>query len=411
MAATIRSFRYKILDEKGKTVRGTVELPFDEVPPAVRYLERQGGTVLSVQTVPAIFTIFTRLSRAMTKITRKEIAEILNNLSMLLSAGVPVLTSLHDVLEDIKNPALKQTLKFVVTDIESGQTFSEAIQRHEKVFSPLIQNMCRIGEETGQLDNMLKKSGDHLLHLDEIIGSTKRALMYPSFLGVVVIGASAFWFMFVVPMIVSLFTQMNIELPFTTRLLIMISDWFANYFVMTLGSAVGAVLVLQFLTKKFKRLRYARDMVMLHMPVIRSIIETSLIARVSEYLGIMLAAGIGVLRTLEIITGTVSNAVYEKRLGLVQEEIRAGQTLSNALRATKAMHPFAVRMIAVGEQTGKMEEQTEYVASIYRDKLSALVEVLGKSLEPAMIVFLGLIFALVIAGVLMPVYQLMSSIK
>jgi type II secretory pathway component PulF len=406
----MRSFRYRILDDKGKVTKGVVELPFEDVPPAVRYLERQGGTVLSIQPVNRIIASLSNISRAFAKVKRTDLAEVLNNLSMLLAAGVPVLTAIQDVLQDLKNPVLEQTLKFICTDIESGQTFSSALSRHPKVFSSLIQNMCRIGEETGRLDEMLKKSADHLKHLEEIIGATKRALMYPSFLMVVVMGAVAFWFLIVVPQLVELFQDMGVELPPLTRGLLAFSEFLQNYMLKILVGVVLGVVLLKLLRKRSKKLRYAMDAMILRVPVISTIIETSIVARISEYLGILQAAGVGVLKTLDIIADSMSNEVFEKRLRLVEEGIRGGNTLSVSMRQANAMHPFAIRMISVGEQTGRIEEQTDYVASVYRERLSGLVEVLGKSLEPAMLVFLGLIFALVIGGLLLPIYDLMSNL-
>ncbi len=161
----MRTFRYSILDDKGKISRGMVSLPFEDVAPAVRYLERRGGVVLSVKPVDPASAAFHRLLSSLRPVKRKELAEILNNLSMLLSAGVPVLTAINDIMEDLRNPVLVQTLRFICTDIESGQTFAEAVNRHPQVFSSLIRQMCRIGEETGRLDEMLKRSSEHLLHI------------------------------------------------------------------------------------------------------------------------------------------------------------------------------------------------------------------------------------------------------
>ncbi len=405
------AFRYRMLGDDGKVVRGMVELPFDDTTPAMRYLERQGGVVLSIAKVNPVTTAVMRFrTNVFYKVKRTDVAEICNNLSMLLTAGVPVLTALRDILTDLKNERLALALKFICTDIESGNTFSEAIKRHPKIFSPLIQSMCRIGEETGQLDIMLKKSAEHLIHLDQIIGATKRALMYPGFLAFVVIGASAFWFVVVVPQLMDLFTNMGVELPFLTLLVIAISDFLTAWGGYILLAGVAGVMVFSFLRKKSTQFRYYADHLNLRLPVISVIIDTSMVARISEYLGILQAAGVGIMRTLEIISEAVSNEVYKRRIYQVRESIRAGQSLSDGLRSAKAMHPFAVRMVNVGEQTGRIEEQTEYVATVYRERLSALVEVLGKSLEPAMLVFLGLIFAMVIGGLLLPVYDLLSQI-
>jgi type IV pilus assembly protein PilC len=403
-------FRFKILKDDGKISKGTMELPFDEMTAAIRYLERQGGMVLSVEPLDRVSSFLHKIPQYFGKVKRPELAEVLNNLSMLLKAGVPVWTGIRDISVDIKNPLLARTLKFICTDIESGQTFSQAIARHEKVFSSLVISMCRIGEETGRLDEMLKKSADHLTHLDEIIGGTKRAMMYPAFLMVVVLGACGFWFLVVVPQLVSLFQDMGVELPFLTRLLLTISELFQNYFFTAIGVSAIAIIVLLTLRKRSAKVRLAMDVAILRIPVISMIIETSLVARICEYLGIMLSAGVGVMRTLEIITGTMENEVYKRRLKEVEENIKMGNNISSSMRKAKALHPFAIRMISIGEESGKIEEQTEYVAEVYRKKLSALVEVLGKTLEPVMLVFLGIIFALVIGGLLLPIYDLISSV-
>lgn len=405
-------YRFELLNKDGKTEKGVVELPFTDVSPAIRYLERQGGIILEITQLAPLAEAYVKvISKRFQRVGRIELAEFFNNLSMLLSAGVPVLTALKDIQEDVKNPVLSMTIKMMSTDISSGQTFSEAASRHDRVFTPVLLQMIVIGEETGRLDKMLLKGAEHLNHIQEIISATKRALIYPAFLVVLVTGATVFWFAYVVPKIVGLFKEMNVTLPTITKVLIAVSEFFQNYlglmaltlFVVTVGTII--------LRKKNLAFRYTTDLVLLKTPILSNILETSLVARITEYLGILIGAGIGVLRTLEMLTETMTNTVYQRRLLLVQENLKGGNTLSQSLRSAGAMHPFAIRMIAVGEQSGKIEEQTEYVARVYRNRLSALVEVLGKTLEPALIVFLGLMFALIIAGLLLPIYDLVGGLK
>jgi type II secretory pathway component PulF len=305
---------------------------------------------------------------------------------------------------------LLMTLKFMRTDIEGGQTFGEALSRHPKVFSPLVQYMCRIGEETGMLDEMCKRCADHLDHIEKIIGDTKRALVYPAFIFVVVLGACFFWFYFVVPRIVKLFTDMGVATPAPTRMLIYISNWFQLYAGWTVLGVILAVMLLMYLRRKSTRVHYAIDYLSLRIPVFSKVVETSLVARISEYLGILIAAGVGVVRTLEIITDSLTNLVFKGRMILVQDSVKNGNTLSDSLRTAQAMHPFAIRMVAVGEETGRIEEQTQYVAKLYREKLSGLVEVLGKTLEPAMLVFMGLLFGAIFAGLLLPIYDMIGKL-
>lgn len=404
-------YRFKLLTADGKIDRGVVDLPFDDNAPAIRYLERQGGVVIDIKRLGRVMSTVTKLvTQGFGRVSRPDLAEFFNNMAMLLGSGVPVLSSMDEIMQEIKNPMLLMTLKFMRTDIEGGQTFGEALSRHPKVFDPLIQYMCRIGEETGMLDDMCKKSAEHLEHIHEIISGTKRALVYPAFIFFVVVMACFFWFYFVVPKIVKLFADMGVAIPPMTRVIIAISNWFQLYFGWTVLGVILLVILIKTLNKRSTRFQYFTDAVILRTPIFSTIIETSLIARVTEYLGILIGAGVGVVRTLEIITDSISNLVYKGRMILVQDSVKNGNPLSDSLRSAEALHPFAVRMVSVGEQTGRIEEQTEYVAKLYRDKLAALVEVLGKTLEPAMLVFMGVVFGAIFAGLMLPIYDMLGKL-
>lgn len=404
-------FKFKLLTSAGKVDRGVVELPFTDNSPAIRYLERQGGVVIDIKRFGPLMSWVTKLAtQGFSRVKRPDLAEFFNNMAMLLGAGVPVLSAMDEIMQEIKNPMLLMTLKFMRTDIEGGQTFGEALARHPKVFNPLVQYMCRIGEETGMLDQMAKKSAEHLENIEQIVSGTKRALVYPAFIFTVVIGACFFWFYFVVPKITKLFVDMGVTIPTATKIIIGISNWFQLYFGWTLLGVIALIIGLNVLRKKSTRAHYIMDVIVLRMPIFSSIIETSIIARITEYLGILIGAGVGVVRTLEIITDSMSNLVYKGRLILVQESVKNGNPLSDSLRSAEALHPFAVRMVSVGEQTGRIEEQTEYVAKLYRDKLSALVEVLGKTLEPAMLVFMGVVFGAIFAGLMLPIYDMIGKL-
>lgn len=403
-------FRFRMLTSSGKVDRGVVELPFTDDAPAIRYLERQGGVVVAIRRLGPLMSWLTKLAtQGFSRVKRPDLAEFFNNMSMLMGAGVPVLSSMDEIMSDVKNPMLVMTLKFMRTDIEGGQTFGEALSRHPKVFSQLIQYMCRIGEETGMLDEMCKKSAEHLEHIEEIVSGTKRALVYPGFILGVVIGSCFFWFYFVVPKITKLFVDMGVQVPAATKALIAISDWFQTQFGLWVLILALSAIGLSMLRKRSTRVRYALDNVILHLPIVSTIVKTSTVAMMTEYLGILIGAGVGVVRTLEIITASLSNLVYRGRLILVQDSVKNGNPLSDSLRTAEAMHPFAVRMISVGEQTGRIEEQTAYVSKLYRDKLNALVEVLGKTLEPAMLVFMGVLFGGIFAGLLLPIYDMLGK--
>lgn len=405
-------FSYKMLNDKGKAERGVANLPFVDVSPAIRYLERQGGVVLNIRRLDGLSAAVVKVATyGVARVKRMDLAEFLNNMGIQLGAGISVMDSIDEILEDTTNKMLKMTLKFMRSDIESGQTLAAAMARHPAVFPPLIINLAQIGEETGNLDKMLLKAAEHLRHMQEIISGTKRAVMYPLFLLALITGAAIFWFWYVVPKLVELFNDMDVELPWLTRALMKMADWTQAY----LGTAIIVIALLValiiILRKKWFMFRYATDYLLLKTPVLKDILNTSMIARISEYLGILIGAGIGVLRSFEIIREATPSTVYKHRLTLAENGIKAGNTISISMRQAQALHPFAVRMINIGELSGRIEEQTSYVAKVYREKLSAMVEVLGKTLEPAMLIIMGLIFGAIIGGLLLPVYDLISQMN
>ena len=404
-------FRFKILTEAGKVETGLVDLPFESTLAAIRYLEKSGGVVLDVKALPELVGRGVRFFKiGLGAVSRLDMAEFLNNMAMLVGAGVPVLSALEEIQDDIKIPRLRNTIQFMCTDIENGQTLSESVENYETLFPFVVRHMLSIGEETGNLDGMLKNAAEHLLHIHEIVSGTKRAFMYPAFLLGVVTLAIIFWFWYVVPQLVALFLDLNIDLPLPTRILLSVSDWFQNWFAWFLAGCICLVFALILLRKYSSRVRYALSYLALKTPILKGILVTSIVARATEYMGIMIGAGLGVLRSLELITNATASEVYKRRLLGVQASIRAGSTLSVSLRKHNALDPFAIRMISVGEMTGKLDEQTAYVATLYRDKLNVLVQTLSKTLEPVIMVFLGGMFAVIIAGLLLPVYDLISQI-
>jgi type II secretory pathway component PulF len=404
-------YTYKLLNSKGRMEKGMVELPFADPLAAARYLERRGSVILKVAMLPRIVTILIAFfNRRMGHVNRLELAEFLNNMAMLVGAGVPVLSSLEEIREDLKNPRLRKSVTFMCTDIENGFTLADAMDSQPYIFSTVVLHMIRIGEETGNLDTMLKKGSEHIRNIHEIISGTKRALMYPAILLCVVSLATFFWFWYVVPKIVTLFQDFGIVLPLPTRILIAISDALQQHGLSVLAGIFCIVVLSIFGRKTSYRIRLYQDKLILKTPILSGIVETALIARICEYLGMMLNAGISIIRTMDIIIDSMGNLVIKNKLKQSRESIKGGQTLAASLRQAKALHPFAVRMIAVGENTGRIEEQTAYVADLYREKISSLVQNLSKILEPILLGILGIIFAMIVMGLLLPVYDLITNI-
>lgn len=405
-------YRYKLLGPEGGIEKDTVELPFEDPIPAIRYLERQGGVVVQIDRLAKFLGTLALIERhGFTKISRVDLSEFFNNLSMMLSAGVPILSALKEIGQDLQNRRLKALINFISMEIELGQTFSESFAKHRGIFPDLVINMIRIGEETGRMEQMTLKISEYYQNMEKIISDTKRAIRYPAAVLVLVAGAVAFWFLYVVPQIIGLFQELDLTLPFITKMLLYISNVVqATYFWILLGLILLVVSVILG-RRHFRSFRYWTDALSLRLPIASRIIETALIARITENLGILLAAGVTVTRTLDIIIDSLNNLVYKQRMERVKNQVMLGNSISGSMRETQAMHIFAIRMIGVGEETGRLDEQTEYVARIYRERLDKLVSTLSQTIEPLLLTLMGLIFAVVIAGLLFPVYDLITRIQ
>lgn len=403
-------FRYKVLTETGTIQSGIIDLPQSDPLIAARYLEHSGNLPLHIAPLPQVMdTVLQKTGFGIGTLSRLELVEFYNNMGMLVGAGVTVLDALDEIAADTKNQRLKNAILCIRSDIQTGQTLGEALERQPLLAPFVVLHMVQIGEETGQLDAMLKKAAEHIRNIHDIISATKRALTYPAFLLAVVFLAVVFWFWYVVPQLVSLFQEMGIELPAPTRLLLAIADWFQAWFLPTLAGAVLLAMVLAWLRRRFYPVRYGLSALALRLPVLSTILHTAIVARATEYLGIMIGSGINIVRTLDMIIAAIANEVYRERLQGTLQSIKSGTMLSESLRRNQALDPFAVRMLAVGEMTGRLDDQAEYVAELYRNRLKGLVDVLSKTLEPTIMIFLGGMFALIMVGLLLPVYDLISK--
>lgn len=404
-------FRYKVLDAQGMVDTEVADLPFEDVSPAIRYLERQGGVVLTIQRLGALSSQLTRLATyGVTGVSRMDLAEFLNNMAILVRSGVSVLQALDEIIEDTGNKMLKMTLKFIRSDIQSGQTLASALDRHPKVFPPLVRNLARIGEETGNLDDMLEKGSRHLRNIAEILRATKSALIYPAFLLVFISGAVIVWFYFVIPKLLEFFQQMEVDMPPISHALLAIGNWMQHYLGITLIGLILATVLIIFLRKTVFSVRYYTDLIALKIPILKRILITSNQARICEYLGILLSAGVGVIPTFVLIRDSIGNTVYKRKLAIAEEGVRGGNFISDSLRQAQALHPFAIRMISVGETTGRLDDQTEYVAGVYRAQLNDLVQNLNKVLEPLLIGIAGVIFGIIIVGLFLPIYDIIGKL-
>ena len=397
----------KAVDNSGKEVTRSFEAE-DEVH-LLSFLEFLNLTPIKISRRPEFLG---RISKALhfRKIKRKELIDLFENLHLLAQSGVPFGVGLWDLAEDVENPAIKDMLHDVAYRVQAGLSISSAMARYESVLGPIAVNLIRIGEETGSLDRVFKDIADHYARIEEFVGKVKQALIYPAFALVTITGALIFWMVYVLPRLAELFKGLNVELPGITLFVLGLSQFVQEYITLIFMFFVVLAVLVAVLRRKNERFRYVTDKLLLSVPVIKMVLENFNFAFFSEYMRLMINAGVPLYETLQILQDSINNRVFKRAVALIKEHVSTGGSISSGMRLSKVFPSLMVRMVAVGEETGGLDEQLNYLARYYYNKLDYITQNIAKIIEPVIIITVGLFMALIMVSLLLPIYDLISQI-
>lgn len=406
-------FRYKLIRDDGRMSGGVAELPFTDDLAVRTYFEQRGMTVVSVRRLHYVLSFFYGIFSALfrKKISDHELIELLMNLSVTMRSGVPLLSALQDSLGYSQSVAVKKVVEDLHLSFEAGLSFSQATDRYPKIFPEIVRYLIRIGEESGTLEKTLQDSANHLSSLRNIKTGAKKAMLYPTFVFAATIGAAIFWLYYVVPDIVDLFKQMQVTLPAITVFLINLSNFMQSYLhYMLIGMFAFVLLIVTAIRYNYK-VRKGYHWLLLKLPITKVIVSSSNLAYISEYFSLLISSGVNVLRSLEVMEGAISNLIYREKLIQITEGIKRGNTLTEEFRRAEIYPGFVVRMIAVGEQSGRLPEQLAIVAQEYQKRLKDTVDNLGELVKPIAILIVGGLFIFIIVALFLPIYQLIGQIS
>ncbi len=406
-------FKYKRIAPNGEMVSGISTFPYKDPLSVISRLESDGSTILSVKKLGRLATLRAKVAGFTLRktATRAVQAELLYNVAMMLRAGMPLVSALKEAVDDAEKPALARDVNEMMATIQGGTPFSEAAARYPKLFPKTVVHLIRIGEETGRLDQMLARSADHLKKVQRIVSDTQRALLYPLFVFIALAGGLIFWLYFVVPKIVVLFRDLKVELPAITRVILNTSDFVSTHIGLLTGGLLLLILLVLTAYKRFSWSRRMIDTVLLKLPVVGKIISASVMAFITEYFAILINAGIDILQSLSILADASRNALYSEKIREVRQRLRRGESIAVSFEAAAVFPRFVTRMINIGELSGNLSEQLDYIANEYRERLSIVVDTIGKSLEPLILMFAGAVFIVIIIGLFLPVYDLVSQVS
>lgn len=404
-----KKFEYSVRDAQGKVQKGTIEAS-SEAAVANRLREMKLAPISIDEVKTGGLKTEIKIPGLSDRVGLKDISVMARQLATMISAGLSLLRALTILAEQTENQALARVIMDVRSDIEGGRSLSVALGRHPEVFPPLMINMVRAGEVGGFLDSVLGSVASNFESEVRLRGKIKSAMAYPTVVFAIAILAVIGMLLFIVPTFENMFSTLGGELPFLTKILVAMSNGLkVGIFPMIILIIVGMYL---WRTNKRKLgVRQVVEPLYLKAPVFGGLVQKVALARFTRNLGAMLRAGVPILQSLDIVGEASGNIVVENATRAVRESVRSGNSLAKPLAAHKVFPPMAVQMMAVGEDTGQLDQMLDKIADFYDQEVESTTEALTSLIEPIMIAVLGGIIGFMVIGLYMPIFSVFDLVK
>lgn len=397
-------FTYVAKTKQGETQSGTVEAANRAA--AVEALQARGLIILNLagaETTP----VFARSLKIFQRVKTKDLVSFSRQLSTLVSAQVPLLTSLQSLAKQEENKYFQGIIFEVANDVEGGTIFSRALSRHPKVFSDFFTNMVRSGEASGNLENSLLYLADYLEKQYYLASRVRGALAYPAFILGVFILIAVLMLILVIPKLMGFLQETGQELPFVTKVIIGASNFMRGWWWLILILLVGGGWYVYYAVKNSPAVRWQWDTLKLKLPIFgKKIFQKIYVARIAENLSTLIQGGLTILQALQVTSEVVGNVVFQSIVAEAKEEVRVGNTLSSSFMKHKEIPILVSQMIATGEQTGSLDIILKKLAQFYSKEIDNTVDTLSQLIEPVLIVLIGGGVAVLVASILMPIYNI-----
>lgn len=401
-------FRYKSRDHQGKLVEGKME--GNQSNHVADILMSRGLIPVDISEIKDDGEGFSFAKLLEKPITLDELVIFSRQMFSLMQAGIPVMRAIAGLRDSANNPVMKNALSKVLSDLESGRTLSTALAKQPKVFSQIVISLVHVGENTGQLDEAFLQLATYLEKEQETRKQIKAAMRYPTFVIMALIAAMVILNIWVIPVFADMFTKFGVELPWTTRALLATSSFFVNYWPIMLVASVGGFFwVKHWMASEKGRLIW--DQKKLRMPVVGSVIERALLARFGRSFSMMIAAGVPLLQGLKLVSDAVDNAYMGSKVITMSVGIRSGESLLRVSTHSGLFNPLVLQMIAVGEETGRLEQLLTSMAEYYEREVDFDLKSLTAKIEPILISIVAGMVLILALGIFTPMWDMMSAMK
>ncbi len=401
-------FNYKARSKTDEVFSGTIDA--DTRENAADLLMERELVVTSLTEVAQKGDFMEGLDKFLNRVSKKDLAIMLRQLSILISAAIPLVQALRMLAGQMEKPTLKKSLTAIVDEVEGGTKLSTALERYPNIFSNFFINMIKSGETSGKLDDTLDYLADQQEKDYELQSKITGAMVYPVFIICLLIVAGFVMMTFVLPKMLGMFTELgpNIQLPITTRILMGTSGFFQKFWWIILLGSVGGITGARFYQKTPPGRRMF-DKIKLKIPIFGTLFTYVYLVRFTRSFSTILVGGITVPQGLRIVRDVVGNSVFEDLIDETIKEVEDGNPISSVFIKSKYVPSLVSQMLAVGEQTGRIDDVLEKVTSFYVREINAMISNVIALIEPAIMVVLGVGVGVMVAGVLLPMYQLTSE--
>jgi type IV pilus assembly protein PilC len=396
------TFTYTARAVNGELKTATIDAPSREE--VVAQLRRQRMSVVKVDEEAA------KKSRTRGSIKMRDIVIFTRQFSTMINAGLPLVQALDILAKQTENKTLSEVTRAVVFDVESGHTVADALAKHPNAFSDLYVNMVAAGEAGGILDTILMRLATFMEKNDALVRKVKGAMIYPGVIMSVAVIAICVLLIFVIPVFENMFGSVGLALPLPTRIVIGMSRFLKGYWYLIGGSIAGSF----FMVKKYYASPNGKlqiDKFLLKVPVLGDVLRKSAVSRFTRTLGTLISSGVSILDGLEITAKTAGNRVIQDAIMASRASIAGGDTIAAPLQKSAVFPPMVISMIAVGEQTGGLDEMLSKIADFYDEEVDAAVGGLLSLLEPIMIVFLGVVVGGMVVAMYLPIFDMINAVQ
>jgi len=403
-------FYYIARDFSGKKTEGIIES--ENIGNVVLNLRRKNLTPIEINIIEekGITKIEKKEKRKKGRVSLGELSIFSRQFATMLDAGVSIIDILSDLSEQTSNRYFKEVLENIKKDIQAGSSFSNAISKYPNVFSPLYVALVKSGEESGNLVGVMTELSSYIEDQIILLRKLRQALSYPAVILVFFIGVVSFVFLFLIPKFQSIFSSFGAKLPGLTLLIFKASQIFLKFlplfiiFIFLLG-------IFLYFYRNTKIGRRQIDLLKLKFPLIGNLMHKISLSRFSRSLSTLIAGGVSINSALEIVGATTGNVIIEDVIKKVRKGVIGGKVLNEEMKKYKIFPPILVRMVRVGEETGRLEDMLNRISKFFRDEVDATINILTSIIEPILIIGLGIIVGIVVLAIYLPIFKLAGTLR